>query len=133
MKYMLDTNICIHLVKKKSPLVLERLKKNRSQGIAISAITQAELWHGVENSVAKERNTIALLELLSILTVLPFEEAAAEEYGKVKSSLQRQGLLIGPLDTLIAAHAKSLNMVLVTNNTREFIRVAGLAIEDWVK
>jgi tRNA(fMet)-specific endonuclease VapC len=130
---MLDTNICIYIIKKKSPAVLNRLKRNRNDGIAISTITLAELQHGVENSAAKEKNEIALLGFLAIMTIMPFDDKAAEEYGRVKTNLQRKKCLIGPYDMLIAAHAKSKGMVMVTNNTKEFERVDGLVVEDWTK
>jgi tRNA(fMet)-specific endonuclease VapC len=91
------------------------------------------LEHGVENSKYPERNAVALMNFLSIMKVLPFDENAAKEYGKIKTCLKKRGSMIGPLDTLIAAHAKSGNFTLVTNNTREFERVEGLKMEDWVQ
>jgi tRNA(fMet)-specific endonuclease VapC len=133
MKYMLDTNICIYIIKKKSGNVLAKIKANRGNGLAISSITLAELWHGVEYSASREKNTIALIEFLAIVKIMSFDDKAAEEYGRVKADLQRRKCLIGPLDTLIAAHAKSNGMVIVTNNTKEFSRVEGLKVEDWTK
>jgi tRNA(fMet)-specific endonuclease VapC len=133
MKYMLDTNICIYVIKQKSPAVLAKIQQNLASGLAISSITLAELWHGVENSAAIERNTVALIEFLTIVKILPFDDKAAEQYGSIKADLQRRKCLIGPFDTLIAAHARANGMVLVTNNTKEFERVDGLTIEDWTK
>lgn len=129
--YMLDTNICIFAIKKRPEKVLAHLQAHRPSEICISSITYAELCHGVEKSQAKDRNLLALTLFLSSISILPFDGSAAQEYGKVRAALEQQGTPIGPLDSLIAAHAKSLGMILVTNNTREFRRVEGLNIEDW--
>ncbi|MBR0282555.1 MAG: type II toxin-antitoxin system VapC family toxin [Oscillibacter sp.] len=133
MSYMLDTNICIYAIKNRPPQVLRRIRENLERGLCISAITLAELRHGVEKSAYPEKNASALLQFLSILDVAPFEEAAAVEYGKIRAFLQSQGTPIGPLDTLIAAHAKAENMTLVTNNVREFARVPDLRLENWAE
>ena len=132
MKYMLDTNICIYAIKNKPEKVLNTLKEKMNDGICISAITLAELAHGVEKSAARDKNRAALLRFLSILTVLPFDDLAAAEYGEVCADLQRKGTPIGTMDMLIAAHAKTEGLILVTNNTREFERVQGLTLENWV-
>lgn len=132
MKYMLDTNICIYAIKNKPPQVLHKIKAKMNAGLCISAITLAELEHGVEKSANPEKNTIALIQFLSILDVLPFGDLAAVEYGKICACLQKQGTPIGTMDMLIAGHARSEGMVLVTNNTREFERVQDLEIENWV-
>ena len=132
MKYMLDTNICIYAIKNKPEKVLNTLKEKMNDGICISAITLAELAHGVEKSAAREKNRAALLRFLSILTVLPFDDLAAAEYGEVCADLQRKGTPIGTMDMLIAAHAKTEGLILVINNTREFERVQGLTLENWV-
>jgi len=129
--YILDTNICIHAIKKKSQSVLEKFKENRFSGISISSITLAELEHGVANSMYPEKNAVALMEFLSLVNVESFDEFAAKEYGVIKTDLKKRNCIIGPLDTLIAAHARSLNSTLVTNNTKEFSRVQGLDLEDW--
>ena len=129
--YMLDTNICIFAIKKRPEIVLAHLQAHRPAEICISSITYAELCHGVAKSQAKGRNRLALTLFLSSISILPFDGAAALEYGNIRAALEQHGTPIGPLDTLIAAHAKSLNMTLVTNNTREFQRVKGLIIEDW--
>lgn len=131
MKYMLDTNICIFIIKHKPDSVLEQFMKLEPGDICISSITYAELVHGVENSQAKEKNRIALTMFLSEIPIVPFDDLAAQIYGEIKADLQRKGTPIGPFDTLIAAHSKSLNLTLVTNNTREFMRVVGLKLEDW--
>lgn len=129
--YMLDTNICIYAIKHRPEIVLQHIRENLLAGICISVITLAELRHGVEKSLYKEKNEAALLKFLSILDVMPFDDYAAIEYGKICSALQKQGMPIGTMDMLIAAHAKANHMVLVTNNTREFERVPGLSIDDW--
>lgn len=131
---MLDTNICIYTIKKKPESVLDRFKKEVlwGNGLCISAITLAELKHGVEKSAHPEKNETALAQLLTALTVLPFDDLAAVEYGRICAYLQKQGTPIGTMDMLISAHAKSENLVLVTNNTREFERVPDLLLENWV-
>ena len=133
MMYMLDTNICIYAIKNKPEHVLESLKSNIHHGLCISAITLAELQHGVGKCAQPEKNTTALLQFLSILSVIPFDDLAAVEYGKVCAFLQRQGTPIGTMDMLIAAHARSEDLILVTNNVREFERVPELKIENWAE
>lgn len=133
MTYMLDTNICIYSIKKKPPQVLQRLRQNIDSGLCISAITLAELEYGVAKSAFPERNTVALLQFLAILDVLPFDNFAAVEYGKICAYLQRSGTPIGTMDTLIAAHAKANQLILVTNNIKEFVRVPGLRAENWAE
>ncbi len=132
MKYMLDTNICVYLIKKKPENVLIKLHSSMGDGVAISAITLAELMHGVEASAYPEKNALALHQFLSIVDILPFEDEAAAEYGKICAALRRQGTPIGPMDMLIAAHAKARGLIIVTNNVREFQRVDGLELENWV-
>lgn len=132
MTYMLDTNICIYAIKNKPEQVLEKLKENLSNGICISAITLAELQHGIEKSMNPEKNSMALLQFLSILDILPFDDLAAVEYGKICAYLQKRGTPIGTMDMLIAAHAKTENLIIVTNNVREFERVPDLKIENWI-
>jgi tRNA(fMet)-specific endonuclease VapC len=129
---MLDTNICIYIIKKKTEKILKTLQEKRKSGLAISSITLAELEYANENSVYKEKNKIALLEFLTIIDTKQFDEKAAQEYGRVKKALKEKKCLIGSFDMLIGAHAKSLNMMLVTNNTKEFERITGLEIENWV-
>ena len=132
MKYMLDTNICIYIIKHRPEEVIQKFMEHDPDDICISAITYAELAHGVEKSQAKEKNRVALMVLLSEIQIVPFDDSAAQIYGEIKADLQKKGTLIGPMDTLIAAHAKALNLTLVTNNTKEFARVDGLELEDWV-
>ena len=130
--YMLDTNICIYIIKKQPETVLRQLKKKKARGLFISTITLAELEFGIENSEYKEKNRIALMEFLTIIGIKHFDENAAKEFGIIKKDLKDEKCLIGPMDMLIGAHAKSLNMVLATNNTREFIRIKNLKVENWV-
>ena len=131
MKYMLDTNICIYVIKKKPENVLKKLHMNMDEGIAISTITLAELMYGVEASVYPEKNTLALNQFLAIANILPFDDEAAAEYGKICAALRREGKPIGSMDMLIAAHAKARGLTVVTNNIREFGRIAGLEVENW--
>ena len=132
MRYMLDTNICIFIIKNRPENVIRKFMEHEQEDICISSITYAELVHGVEKSQAKEKNRIALMLFLSEIQIIPFDDMAAQVYGVIKTDLQKKGTPIGPLDTLIAAHAKALNYTLVTNNIREFVRVEGLKLEDWV-
>ena len=133
MTYMLDTNICIYAMKNKPEHVLQRLKKELNSGICISSITLAELEYGMKHSSDPARNEQALLRFLVPFSILPFGAAAASEYGGIRTYLQGRGTPIGPLDMLIAAHARSENMILVTNNVREFVRVPDLDVENWVE
>ena len=130
MRYMLDTNICIYALKK-SPPVLRRLSSLDDGDAVISSITQAELEFGVQNSVRKDQNAVALALFLSAFTILPFDSAASAVYGTIRADLKSKGTPIGPMDMLIAAHAMSENLVLVTNNTKEFERVCNLKLENW--
>ena len=133
--YMLDTNICIYIIKKKTDSVLIKLKQNLKKGLYISSITLAELDFGIENAntMYKERNRVALLEFLTIIGIKYFDENAAKEFGMIKKDLKDRNNLIGPFDMLIGAHAKSLGMILVTNDTNEFERIKDLKIENWLK
>lgn len=131
MKYMLDTNVIIHLIRNKSEKLKTRLRNEQISDICISSITYAELEYGVEKSSNKTRNRIALLNVMSGIRVLPFEERSGIDYGLIRAELEKSGTPIGPNDMLIAAQARSGNLTLVTNNTREFSRVKGLTVEDW--
>ncbi len=133
MMYMLDTNICIYAIKNKPEQVFSRIKENLHKGLCISAITLAELEHGAAKSNYTEKSRAALSKFLTILNILPFDEVAAREYGNICAYLQKQGTPIGTMDMLIAGHAMSKGYTLVTNNVREFERVAGLKIENWAE
>ena len=132
--YMLDTNMCIYIIKKKTDTILDKLKKNREKGLCISSITLAELEFGNANAdiLYKDRNKIALIEFLTIIKVKHFDEKAASEFGLIKKDLKDRNCLLGPFDMLIGAHAKSLGLTLITNNENEFNRVKELKIENWV-
>jgi len=131
--YLFDTNMCIFIIKNKFPGLIEKVKRNRKKGLVISSITLAEMEFGIENAAKeyKEKNRMALIEFLSIFEIKDFDEKAAIEYGILKKDLKDRNCLIGQLDMLIAAHAKSLKMILVTNNTKEFERIKDLKIQDW--
>ena len=131
MRYVLDTNICIYLIKRKPAKVIERLRQVEISDIGISSITLSELEYGVEKSIKREQNRMALAEFLAQLEIMHYDDAAARQYGKVRSGLERTGMPIGALDMLIAAHALSLGSTLVTNNDKEFRRVPLLRIENW--
>ncbi len=131
MRFMLDTNTCIFAINKSSKKLVARFIAEYPSGLAISAITEAELWYGVENSNKPEKNAETLRAFFATVEILAFDTLAAAEYGRVRVKLKRAGKPIGERDTLIAAHAKALGLTLVTNNTREFQCVEGLSIEDW--
>ena len=129
---LLDTNICIHVINARPPGVLERFRQHRMGEIGLCSVVAAELAYGVAKS-GSPRNRQALEMFLAPLIILPFDEAALWAYGDLRSELERKGTPIGALDTMIAAHALSQQSTLVTNNTREFARVPGLALENWVQ
>ncbi|MBD5471225.1 MAG: type II toxin-antitoxin system VapC family toxin [Lachnospiraceae bacterium] len=133
MKYMLDTNICIFAIKHRPDVVIKKILSLEPEELCISAITYAELMHGVEKSMAVGRNRVALSLFLSPITILDFDGQAAEEYGRIRAALEKKGTPIGPMDMLIASHAKAENLILVINNTRGFNRVEGLVVEDWTQ
>ena len=129
--WLLDTNICIYLIKKQPERVVQRLRSLDISTVGVSSITVAELQYGVAKSDRPEQNALALAALLAPLDVLAFDDAAAAVYGTVRAGLERAGTPIGSMDLLIAAHALALGRTVVTNNTREFSRVAGLKVENW--
>lgn len=132
MKLMLDTNICIAIIKKKPKNILQKLSDYQIGDICISSVTLAELRYGVAKSKYIEKNRVALDEFILPLEVADFDELATHCYGTLRANLEKQGIPIGPLDTMIGAHALSLNVTLVTNNTKEFNRVVGLKLIDWI-
>ena len=132
MKYMLDTNICIYIIKKHPALVLTKFKSFLVGDICISSVTFAELMYGVEKSQYQQKNRAALDEFTLPLEIIPFDDEAARQYGSIRAHLEKMGTPIGALDLMIAAHAHILNLTLVTNNVNEFARVPSLIIEDWV-
>jgi tRNA(fMet)-specific endonuclease VapC len=132
MRYLLDTNTCIFIMKQ-VPSAMERLRAAHASGVAISTVTLAELEYGVEKSAARERNAKNLLAFSTLVEILPFDIPASSVYGQIRAALEKRGTPIGTLDMLIAAHAKSLGLTLVTNNIKEFGRVEELAVEDWLR
>jgi tRNA(fMet)-specific endonuclease VapC len=133
MTVMLDTGICIYTIKRKPISVLKRLEMVQPGMVVMSVITFAELINGAKKSQHVEANLKRLNALSELIDVLPFDKDAAMAYGDVRSDLEKRGLIIGGNDLFIAAHALSLNLTLVTNNQREFGRVNGLKIENWVE
>lgn len=132
MNYLLDTNICIYIIKKKPLAIFNKFRSFPLGTVGISSITLAELRYGIEKSSQVQKNKVALEQFLLPLEILDFNFAASVEYGKIRSILERNGTPIGPLDTLIAAHAKSEGLTLVTNNEKEFKRVDQLKVENWI-
>lgn len=131
MTYLLDTNVCIYLKRNRPTHVAERFAELSPGEVGISSVTLAELEYGVSKSSHHERDRAILDELLQLLVVAPFDRAAASHYGEIRAALERAGTPIGPFDTQIAAHARSLELTLVTHDTSEFTRVPGLKVEDW--
>jgi len=132
MKYLLDTNICIYIIKEKPVEVIGRFKAIKPGNIAISSITLAELQFGVMKSSNPSKNQEALHKFIIPLEIIDFDYAATIEYGRLRAHLESKGTPIGSMDTLIAAHALSKKLILVTNNVKEFSRVPELKIENWI-
>jgi len=132
MKLMLDTNICIAIIKQKPKDILQKFSAYQVGDICISSVTLAELQYGVAKSQYQEKNQAALDEFILPLEVVDFDVPATLFYGPLRVILEKQGTPIGALDMMIAAHALSLNVSLVTNNTKEFSRVLGLKLLDWI-
>ncbi|PKN20565.1 MAG: VapC toxin family PIN domain ribonuclease [Deltaproteobacteria bacterium HGW-Deltaproteobacteria-6] len=132
MRYLLDTDACIYIIKKQPVKVFNRLKKCSIGDVAVSSITVAELEYGAAKSSRPDQNRNALLAFLSPFEILPFDDQAAIHYGDIRSHLEKTGKLIGSMDMLIAAHARSIPLILVSNNTGEFARVPDLHVENWV-
>lgn len=130
-KYILDTNICIYIIKQKPEKVYKKFRDLTQGIVGISSITLAEMQYGIGKSSKPVKNQKALDQFLQPLSILDFNTVAAIEYGKIRSDLEKKGTPIGSLDVLIAAHARSVGAILVTNNTKEFNRVAELKIENW--
>lgn len=130
-RFLLDTNICIYMMKAPPSALAARFDKEQD-GLAVSSITLAELLYGAANSARPKRNREGINLFLQAVDVLDFDGKAAEHFGDLKAELRRRGTLVGPLDMLIAAHARSLSLVVVTNNRREFDRIPGLKVENWV-
>ena len=132
MNYLLDTNTCIYVINKRPPSVIRKMQTKVVEEIAISTITQAELEYGIARSKYPDKNRIALLEFLFPFFLLDFDQMAATHYGQIRALLESRGRPIGPMDMLLAAQARSRDLVLVTNNQKEFGKVEGLKIENWI-
>lgn len=133
MKIMLDTDTCIYILKKKPENVIHKLSKIPMENICISSITYAELVHGVEKSLQKRKNLEVLTHFLKHLEILEWGQDAAQYYGQIRVVLETQGTLIGNMDLMIAAHARSIHAKLITNNLKHFSRVPHLKCEAWVE
>jgi len=133
MRYMLDTNICIYIIKGKPSCVAGRILECEPGEIVISSICYSELMAGVEKSSCPEKNRIALMRFLTSIPILAYDGLSGDYYGRIRADLERKGTPIGPMDQLIAAHAMAEGCVLVTNNTREFERIPGLELENWAE
>ncbi len=129
---MLDTTVCIDVIRKRSRLLVERIRRRSVDEIAISVIALSELQHGIAKSNNLEKNRVAMLEFLVPFAVLAFDDIAARAYEEGRAGLEVQGTPIGPMDMLIAAHALSRHLTLATNNVDEFSRIPRLLIENWI-
>jgi len=131
MLFMLDTNICIYTIKKKPQKVIDRVRALRISDLGISSIALSELEYGVEKSSNPVQNRVALMQFLAGIDIVVYDAMAARHYGEIRTYLESSGQVIGAMDMLIAAHARSLGVILVTNNEKEFVRVPELKIENW--
>ncbi len=131
-RYLLDTNICIYIAKHNPPEVRERFARHAARELAMSVVTLGELRFGAEKSQSRERALASIQTLTSLITVAPLPEAVGEHYGQIRAALQASGQIIGNNDLWLAAHARAAGWILVTNNEREFVRVPGLQVENWV-
>lgn len=132
-EYLIDTNICIYIMNKRPAGIIRKFKQFTIGDIGVSTITVSELEYGVAKSKNSKLNKQRLEDFLSPLEILPYDEIAANTYGGIRHKLEKRGELIGPLDLLIAAHAVSKNLILITNNEKEFKRVKNLKIRNWAK
>lgn len=131
LKYMLDTNIVIYVIKRRPVEVLDRFNTHTGR-MSISSVTLAELLHGVEKSLAQERNLWVVEDFVSRLTVLDYDTKAAAHYGAIRADLEQKGTPIGVNDLHIAGHARSAGLILITNNRKDFDRVSGLMVDNWL-
>jgi len=131
-QFMLDTNICIYIIRQKPIHVIEQFRQTQISDIGISSITYSELEYGIRKSTKPEQNQFALSQFLAPLEILSYDGVAAHYYGNIRAYLEKQGTPISSLDMLIAAHSLSLNCTLITNNEKEFIRVPNLKVANWI-
>ncbi len=132
-RYMLDTDTCAYIMKRSNPTVLRRLQEVPVSEACMSVITKSELLYGVEVSPRRTQDAQALAAFLPYVEVLDFPDAAALHYAEIRADLKKRGALIGANDLLVAAHARSLGLTLVTNNTAKFERVKELTLENWTQ
>ncbi|WP_028581313.1 type II toxin-antitoxin system tRNA(fMet)-specific endonuclease VapC [Desulfogranum japonicum] len=132
-RYMLDTDICSYIIRERPLQVLEHFRQVEMEQLCISVVTYAELVYGVEHSSSKKVNRAVIDDFVRHLTIIPWTKESAEHYGKIRAYLQTKGEVIGSMDMMIAAHARSQNMILVTNNDKHFQRVPKLQVENWVR
>ena len=130
---MLDTDICSYIIKERPLQVLDHFRQVEMEQLCISSITYAELIYGVERSSSKKVNRAVIDSFVQHLDIVSWDEGAAEHYGNIRAYLQAEGQLIGSMDMMIAAHARSEGMTLVTNNDKHFRRVPKLSVENWIK
>lgn len=133
MKYMLDTDTCIYIIKRKPVAVIDRFRQLQISQVSVSSITLSELEYGVVKSSKPEQNHLALAQFLAPIEILPYGDTATQHYGELRVYLEKHGTPIGSLDMLIAAHALSTGCILITNNIKEFERIPNLQINNWVK
>jgi tRNA(fMet)-specific endonuclease VapC len=130
-RYMLDTDTCSYIIKRSSDVILKRLRRVAVDDVCISVITKSELLFGVEMSLRRQQDALAVEAFLAHIEVLDFTDEASFHYAKIRAELKRHGAMIDANDLFIAAHARSLGLTLVTNNSREFGRISHLTIENW--
>jgi len=130
--YLLDSNICIYIINRRPKQVVERIKQEKPADVQLSAISLGELEYGVSKSPFRDKNRIALVDFVSAFEILEYNDEDAEVFGVIRADLENRGLVIGPYDMQIASQALVRNLVLVTNNTKEFERIPGLKLENWV-
>ena len=133
MRFMLDTNVCVDLIRQRDDRVLRKMLRFRPDDLCISSVTLSELEYGAAKSADPGKNRLALARFMTPLSILPYDDAVAPVYGRIRAELERAGTPIGPLDMMIAAHALSLRLTVVTDNEREFRRVPGLIVQNWAK
>lgn len=132
MNYLIDTNICIYIMNNRPPDVVRQFRKLELGQVGVSSITVSELQYGVSKSKRQKENQQRLDEFLLPFEIVPYDQIACRQYGDIRADLEKRGVVIGPLDLLIAAHAVSRDLVLVTNNEKEFERIQSLKVENWV-
>ncbi|MCL2144023.1 MAG: type II toxin-antitoxin system VapC family toxin [Endomicrobia bacterium] len=129
--YLLDTNICIYIINKRPVNIVNKLNSLKPNDVKLSSVSIAELEYGIAKSMHKEQNRHALIGFSSAFDIIPFDDMDAQIYGEIRADLEKRGKIIGPYDLQIAAQAICRNLILVTNNTKEFKRISGLKLENW--